>query len=395
MAMTLADLLRSGKTPEELNALLSGSTITSGSLNPNFMAGEPYMPPQEQPVNSIVNARTGRAVPLLDAYGRPSQSQGQSQALDYSSAPVEFGGMKGYRVKGDPMTVIMGDGRIVRMGADTGADRKRMAEDLAIAAQRQKMEQDSIETQMKRLQLAELMGVDTTGSGVSSQQQAQALGVPLAPNAYAGMSRKGREALQAKEIPLAQKTLAEQEAEARNQGAAAQDAKRFMELNEKTETGPIIGSAPVSWLRSIANDDVSEMQAIQSRLTPKMREPGSGATSDFDAKMFQSALFGMNKNKGANDAIAKAMILKAKQEKDRVAFNSAYLQANNTLRGADAQWAKYAEENPIFDPTSEGAPKLNPFRVKWEQYFSGTRPVQAAKPSAATPSVDALLEKYK
>lgn len=151
--MTLADLLRTGKTPDDINAFLSGSTIGSGSLDPNFMAGEPYMPPQEQPMNSIVNARTGRAIPLVDAYGRPSQSQGQSQALDYSSAPVEFGGMKGYRVKGDPMSIVMADGRIVRMGADTGADRKRMMDDLTVQKARQDLVGGNIGNQIK---LAEL-----------------------------------------------------------------------------------------------------------------------------------------------------------------------------------------------------------------------------------------------
>lgn len=300
----------------------------------------------------------------------PSQMSGP--ALDHSQAPVEIGGYgKGYRLKGDPMTVILGDGRMVRMGADTGADRKRMMDDIALQKARQDVASGQTDHQLKQMQLAELMGLDPTGQGVSNQQSAQALGVPAAPDMYRGISKKQRDILQGKEMLQAEKRLAEEEQAARAQGVSATDANRFKQLNEKTTTGPITGSAPVAWARGIFDDDVQEMKSIQDRLTPKMREPGSGATSDFDAKMFQSALFGVNKQKGANEAIANAMILKSKAEKDRVAFSNAYLQANKTLRGADTAWAKYAEDNPIFDPTSEGIPKLNPARVKWEQYFNG------------------------
>lgn len=45
-------------------------------------------------------------------------------ALDYAS-PIEFGGVgKGYRVKGDPYTAILADGRTVRMGGDSEATNK-------------------------------------------------------------------------------------------------------------------------------------------------------------------------------------------------------------------------------------------------------------------------------
>ena len=167
--MTLADLMRSGKTPDEINAILSGSTMGSGTLDPNFMAGEPAMPPQAQPLNSIMNTSSGREVPLLDAMGRPSQSQPAGPALDYSS-PIELGGMgKGYRLKGDSTRAFI-NGQVVSMGRDTGAERARMKEELAIAKARQELTQGDTENQLKRAQLNEALN-PKKATGFSSMKE--------------------------------------------------------------------------------------------------------------------------------------------------------------------------------------------------------------------------------
>lgn len=352
------DSLTRGRTEEEINALLSGMRISTPGFEQTF--GHPSATPMPQ--NFLRNESTGKVYDL-------GLSRQAGPAVDYAS-PVEIVGYgKGYRVKGDPFTAIMQGGRIIKLGADTGADtgadRKRMVQDLDLQLKQQSLAGGQIEQQIKLGQLAD-MNQPMPNQG----QTAAALGVPAAPPMYPGMSRKAREALQSKEVLQSEKRIAEQEVDARNQGVMAQDAERFKTLNESTDTGPIIGSAPVAWMRGLMDDNVQEMRSISDRLTPKMREPGSGATSDFDARMFQSALFGVNKNKGANDAIATAMIARAKSEKDRVAFNQAYLQANNTLQGADAQWQKYAADNPIFDPSSPGVPKINAARKNWRSYFS-------------------------
>lgn len=129
----------------QLNELLSASTISSiggqGYLNGQREGRlsdlmnpqpQPQMMPDGMPENYI---QRGNNPPI------PIQPSPRSMgpALDYSSAPVDFGGMKGYRVKGDPMSIVMADGRIVRMGADTGADRKRMMDDLQMQEARQKL----------------------------------------------------------------------------------------------------------------------------------------------------------------------------------------------------------------------------------------------------------------
>lgn len=122
----------------------------------DFTVNQPM--PQQMPQNFLRNQDTGAMYDL-------GQSQPAGPALDYAS-PIEIGGYgKGYRVKGDPMSAVLSDGRIVRMGADTGADRRRMMEDIALQKARQGLDSDKTDHQLKQMQLAELMGLDTTQMG--------------------------------------------------------------------------------------------------------------------------------------------------------------------------------------------------------------------------------------
>ena len=65
---------------------------------------------------------------------------------------------------------------------------------------------------------------------------------------------------------------------------------------------PLIGAAMKKF-----DPQLNEMQAIQDRLTPQQRVAGSGATSDFDAKMFRNALPSPDKPKATNENIIKAI----------------------------------------------------------------------------------------
>lgn len=126
---TLKDLLASGMSRDEINALLSQGTVgTEGFQQSGFMGGEPYMPPpQAEPIpqNYIRNERTGRVMDM-------GQSQPAGPAMDYSM-PIEIGGYgKGYRLKGDGTRAVLADGRIVDLGRDTAAERVRMKENLAL-----------------------------------------------------------------------------------------------------------------------------------------------------------------------------------------------------------------------------------------------------------------------
>jgi len=144
---TLRDLLDSGMSRDEINALLSQSYVgTEGFQQNGFMGGESYMPPPERPqveqapINMIRNNTTGREFSPTDPYGQPSQSQPAGLAADWAR-PVDVMGAAGHWAKDNSGRIILRDGRIVEPGRDTGAERARMKEDLGIEKLRADVEQ--------------------------------------------------------------------------------------------------------------------------------------------------------------------------------------------------------------------------------------------------------------
>lgn len=98
-------------------------------------------PVAPEPQNWI--QRTGGPKISLDQYAQPSQVKTfATDALDYSR-PVDFGGTKGYWIKGEPSKIALADGRIV----DTNPPvRKTLAEQRAELA----MEKDRLEIEKLR-----------------------------------------------------------------------------------------------------------------------------------------------------------------------------------------------------------------------------------------------------
>lgn len=164
---TIQDLLNSGMSREEINALLSQSTVSTSGYEPSQQQrlsdlanpantirtpgfdpmgitgrGEPYMPPQELPVNMIRNNTTGRVFAPETPTGQPSQSQGMGiqgmsgLPLDYSQNPVKTPYGTGQYLKGDSTRMMITDGpqfgKIVDLGRDTAAERTRTKENLAL-----------------------------------------------------------------------------------------------------------------------------------------------------------------------------------------------------------------------------------------------------------------------
>lgn len=161
----------------------------------------------------------------------------------------------------------------------------------------------------------------------------------------------------------------------------ASDAARFLELNGKVYTGGITDKfGPGRFVQSMGSD-YSEMESITAKLAPAMRQPGSGATSDFDGKQFERATMGVDKPKKANVNIGAALIARSQIVQDYAQFRQSYLEQNGTLSGADRYWKKYSDDNPIFAVGGKDF-ALNKERKPYQQYFSGT----GTKPPAAPPA---------
>jgi hypothetical protein len=239
-------------------------------------------------------------------------------------------------------------------------------------------------TQFSRLQANRKLSIEEKkklaelGDG-SNYQPPRLLGVPDAPDTLGNLPSKTREKIREKEYLAASKTLDNQERQAQQMEDLAAKARRFQELNATNDTGGFTSLPIVNSIRGFFDPEFQEMESISSSIVPKMREPGSGATSDFDARMFQQATIGTGKRKEANDAIAQALIARAEREKERLNFANRYLMQNKTLRGANEAWSRYVNDVPIFDPNSE-VPIINPNRITWEQYFSGNQDARPQRP---------------
>lgn len=216
---------------------------------------------------------------------------------------------------------------------------------------------------------------------------------------FAGLSPKARERLilqNAKEYGTVAK---ENDKEAQGARSTINDANRFTQLSEQvnapgdwsTGTGGLAGFPGIRQLQSALDSRFSEMEAITARLVPKLREPGSGATSDFDASMFQRGTVGVEKPGQSNKAISVGMKAAAQNLIDKAGFEEAYFKARKTLVGSQEAWQEYLEANPIFDPASQAEPKLNKGRVGWKQHFGVSG--QSQQPAGRASSIPLVRTK--
>ena len=154
----LADLMK--KRDEELSqSTIVGNGDTAIAMNPQNQLSvlmQPQQQPQQatMPQNYIRNNSTGAMQEL--------RSQPQGPALDYSS-PIEIGGVgKGYRMKDDPFSVMLGDGRRVQIGVDRQATNQRRMEDI-------------------KMQMAQ---ANLTGQNIENQARQSGIGKQTAPSGY-------------------------------------------------------------------------------------------------------------------------------------------------------------------------------------------------------------------
>jgi hypothetical protein len=269
-------------------------------------------------------------------------------------------------------------------------DKKLSVEEARARAQQEFQAKEKALDRETTIQAAKLRaGADDPMSGVTpgfNPELAGKLGVPQADtDPYRGLDRKNAQALYKSNHQRVEKELDKGEEEmiaAKNRQA---DAKRFLALNEETGTGGIYKVPGSQSVAGLFSNNMQEMSAITDRLTPKMREPGAGATSDFDANLMRNALFGPTKDREVNKNVATAMIQKDQNVIDYQQFKRDYFDANGHIGGAERAWRQYLNANPIFDPKAkEGSYALNPNRVSYREFFGGKQtPAQDAAPAAA------------
>lgn len=158
------------------------------------------------------------------------------------------------------------------------------------------------------------------------------------------------------------------------------DANNFRALNTKVGTGGIYMLPGIRDVRAMFDPRVAEMKAIVAKMTPSLREAGSGAMSDRDLEMYRASVVGLDKPGPANDALARVIDAGARRAGDYTAFKNEWARRNNTLVGSQEAWQQYAEDNPLFSAGDTGTTvnKVTP----WREYF-GLQSLAKPKPVAA------------
>lgn len=172
-----------------------------------------------------------------------------------------------------------------------------------------------------------------------------------------------------------QKYLTTQRQSAQTAQGMARDAERFAKLNERKYTG---GVQTMPFLRNLlgaADTGVGEMMAITEKLTPQMREAGSGAMSDRDVAMYKASTLDVGKPGPTNAALSRVVQAGAKRQGDYAAFLEEWAGRRGSVLGAQEAWSAYAEANPLFD-NSNGLTQLRQ-TTPWRQWFGVQRGGQA------------------
>ena len=208
--------------------------------------------------------------------------------------------------------------------------------------------------------------------GTTAPETGGGLNVPPVPRAGGGLPPAVAAKVTEKEAIDAYKQLGAMRENVDAMGKMAEMANRFDDLLLDQDTGGILRQS--EWARNINgafDSQIQEMNSISDKMTPLLRNGFPGAASDSDRRMFRGGAPGSEKSPEVNRNIIVGMQTAAQNAQDRLSFMEAYVGQNNTLRGANEQWQKYLNANPIFDPNGNpSAPSLNTGRQSWREFFT-------------------------
>lgn len=172
---------------------------------------------------------------------------------------------------------------------------------------------------------------------------------------------------------------------ARQGAAAARRAEGLIARQERQRqgTGGIYGVPVVGSIAGWLDPEIRELDAIQAQAARQNRQPGEGAVSDFDAQQFVSMTYGKDKPIATNRALIQARRVADDAVIQRRQFAEWYFNNYGSLSGSEEAWDRYAQDNPIFDPSSQsaGTPRLNGRRQQWREYFGVVRTAADRRPT--------------
>jgi hypothetical protein len=151
--------------------------------------------------------------------------------------------------------------------------------------------------------------------------------------------------------PQEQKALADARSAASQFTSIADQATQFADINRGVATGPLYGVPVLGGAFEAAgealNPKLAQLNALEARMAPQQREPGSGTPSDRDLALFLKAVPNTDRMGPANGLIAQDMKRMADKKVARSAFLDAYARSGGTLLGSEdafeGWWAQNGE----------------------------------------------------
>lgn len=146
-----------------------------------------------------------------------------------------------------------------------------------------------------------------------------------------------------------QQTLRDARSAASQFSTIADQAGQFAELNKEVGTGPIYKTPVLGGvfeaIGETINPKLAQLNALESRMAPAQREPGSGTTSDRDLALFLKAVPNTDRMGPANGLIADDMRKMANKKLARSAFLDAYARNAGTLMGSEDAFESWWAQN--------------------------------------------------
>lgn len=137
-----------------------------------------------------------------------------------------------------------------------------------------------------------------------------------------------------------------------NDTSTMQSLDKFGEYNRRNSTGGLYDKLMPDWAHT---GEHSSMIAEQNKLTPLQRPAGSGATSDFEQKMYKMGLPNIGNTGNTNAQIRLATQALIDVRAARLAHHEAYLAKYGHLNGAETDFAPQVKSiEARYAPMIEG-----------------------------------------
>ena len=246
------------------------------------------------------------------------------------------------------------------------------------------------QTQQRMDQIAQDNAPANTYTDESGVQQVD----PNAP--WRGLRHKESMTMRNQTMNTANKELDELRKAYGNDTATLQSLEKFGEYNRRNATGGVYDKLMPDWAHT---GEHSSMIAEQNKLTPLQRPAGSGATSDFEQRMYKMGIPNIGNTGNTNAQIRLATQALIDTRAARLSHYEQYLAKFGHLNGAEASFAPTikaidAKYQPMID--AYGAKNKTPQVSNQPQ---SVLPHSRAKADPSSMSDDdrtnALLQQYK